>query len=72
MLSGCCVLLLTFVATRWHPLLGLTGDVSRAKHRRAVREHGLTQVFRVPTDWVRDPRAMRLVCAAAAVRRHCD
>lgn len=66
-LAGCCTLLLTLVATRWHPLLGPDGDVSRATHRWAVREHGLTHVFRVLTDRVRDPRTVRLVRAVAAV-----
>ncbi|MFD5799541.1 phosphatase PAP2 family protein [Streptomyces diastatochromogenes] len=65
-LAGCGGLLLVLVATRWHPLLGLDGDVSRTTHRWAVREHGLTHAFRILTDWVWDPLTMRLVCAAAA------
>ncbi|MFJ5972424.1 phosphatase PAP2 family protein [Streptomyces sp. NPDC093060] len=67
-LAGCCALLLTLVATRWHPLLGLDGDVSRTTHRWAVREHGLTRAFRILTDWVWGPLTMRLVCAAAVVQ----
>lgn len=65
-LAGCGGLLLVLVAIRWHPLLGLDGDVSRTTHRWAVREHGLTHAFRILTDWVWDPLTMRLVCAAAA------
>ncbi|MGW1597520.1 phosphatase PAP2 family protein [Streptomyces sp. NPDC002343] len=66
-LGTCSALLLVLVAVRWHPLLALDGDIARATHRWAVREHAVTRVFRVLTDWVWDPLTMRLVCAAAAV-----
>ncbi|MFJ9820790.1 phosphatase PAP2 family protein [Streptomyces sp. NPDC101151] len=66
-LAASSALLLILVATRWHPLLGLDGDVARTTHCWAVRETGLTHAFRILTDWVWDPLTMRLVCAAAAV-----
>ncbi|MHC3467873.1 phosphatase PAP2 family protein [Streptomyces sp. 7R007] len=66
-LALCSALLLTLVATRWHPLTGLDGDVSRTTHRWAVDEPGVTHVFRILTDWVWDPTTMRLLCAAVAV-----
>jgi membrane-associated phospholipid phosphatase len=61
------VLLLLLVAFSWRPLLSLDGDIARTTHRWAVDEPGLTHVFRILTDWVWDPWAMRLVCAAAVV-----
>ncbi len=61
------VLLLTLVAVAWHPLIALDGDISRATHRWAVDEPGLTHAFRILTDWVWDPLTMRLLCAAMAV-----
>ncbi|MEU5591630.1 phosphatase PAP2 family protein [Streptomyces sp. NPDC020298] len=67
LLALCAALLLALVATRWHPLITVDGDVSRTTHRWAVGEHGLTHTFRILTDWVWDPLTMRLVCAAAAV-----
>ncbi|MBB5926002.1 phosphatase PAP2 family protein [Streptomyces echinatus] len=66
-LAVCSVLLLTLVAARWHPLLALDGGLSRTTHRWAVHYRGVTEVFRVLTDWVWDPLTMRLACAAAAV-----
>ncbi|MEU1405933.1 phosphatase PAP2 family protein [Streptomyces sp. NPDC005728] len=66
-LAVCTALLLTLVATRWHPLTALDGDVARTTHRWAVREHGLTHAFRILTDWAWDPLTMRLLCAAAAL-----
>lgn len=66
-LALCSALLLTLVATGWHPLLTVDGDVSRTTHHWAVAEHGLTRTFRILTDWFWDPLTMRLVCAAAAV-----
>ncbi|MEU6668389.1 phosphatase PAP2 family protein [Streptomyces sp. NPDC046727] len=66
-LGVCSVLLLILVAARWHPLIGLDGDVSRTTHRWAVDDRAMTHVFRVLTDWVWDPLTMRLVSAAAAV-----
>ncbi|MET8944478.1 phosphatase PAP2 family protein [Streptomyces sp. NPDC004542] len=67
LLALCSALLLTLVATGWHPLITVDGDVSRTTHRWAVEEHGLTHAFRVLTDWVWDPLTMRLLCAAVAV-----
>ncbi|MER6027205.1 phosphatase PAP2 family protein [Streptomyces sp. NPDC001851] len=63
----CCGLLSVLVVVHWRPLLGLDGDISRTTHRWAVRDHVLTHVFRVLTDWVWDPLTMRLVGAVAAV-----
>ncbi|MFF6996675.1 phosphatase PAP2 family protein [Streptomyces sp. NPDC008313] len=61
------VLLLLLVALSWQPLLALDGDISRTTHRWAVDEPGVTHVFRVLTDWVWDPWAMRVLCAAVVV-----
>ncbi|MEU7426262.1 phosphatase PAP2 family protein [Streptomyces sp. NPDC040750] len=66
-LGACSVLLLILVAVRWHPLLGLDGDVARTAHRRAVEDRGLTHVLHVLSDRVWDPLTMRLLCAAVAV-----
>jgi membrane-associated phospholipid phosphatase len=66
-LALCSVLLLVLVAIRWHPLIGVDGDISRTTHRWAVGETGLTHTFRVLTDWVWDPLTMRLVATAAVV-----
>ncbi|MGY6018952.1 phosphatase PAP2 family protein [Streptomyces spinosirectus] len=66
-LAVCSVLLLVLVAIRWHPLIGVDGDISRTTHRWAVHETGLTHTFRILTDWVWDPLTMRLVIAAAVV-----
>ncbi|NEB92103.1 phosphatase PAP2 family protein [Streptomyces bauhiniae] len=60
-------LLLTLVATGWFPLLTLDEDIARVTHRWAFRERGLTQTFRVLTDWVWDPVTMRLLCAGVAL-----
>ncbi|MFG2811823.1 phosphatase PAP2 family protein [Streptomyces sp. NPDC048410] len=60
-------LLLTLVAVEWGPLLALDDDIARTTHRWTVRERGLTQVFRVLTDWVWDPVTMRLLCAGVAL-----
>ncbi|MFF0383442.1 phosphatase PAP2 family protein [Streptomyces sp. NPDC004286] len=60
-------LLLTLVAVEWGPLFALDDDIARTTHRWAVRERGLTQVFRVLTDWVWDPMTMRLLCAGVAL-----
>ncbi|MFG2792511.1 phosphatase PAP2 family protein [Streptomyces sp. NPDC048419] len=66
-LALCSVLLLVPVAIRWHPLIGVDGDISRTTHRWAVDETALTHAFRVLTDWVWDPLTMRLLAAAAVV-----
>ncbi|MEU6590649.1 phosphatase PAP2 family protein [Streptomyces sp. NPDC046881] len=66
-LAACFVALLVLVALRWHPLLDVDSRISRATHRWAVRDHELTHVFRVLTDWVWDPLTMRLLAGAAAV-----
>ncbi|GGV22787.1 phosphatase PAP2 family protein [Streptomyces griseoflavus] len=59
-------LLAALVAVEWRPLLGLDGDISRATHRWAVAEPGLTRAARILTDWVWDPWTMRVLCAVAA------
>lgn len=61
------VLLLLLVAVSWQPLMSLDGEVARTTHGWAVDERGVTQVFRILTDWVWDPVTMRLVAAAAVV-----
>lgn len=66
-LTVCSVLLLTLVAVRWHPLIGLDEDIATTTHRWAVDESGLTQAFRILTDWVWDPWTMRLLCAVVAL-----
>ncbi|MFE0673107.1 phosphatase PAP2 family protein [Streptomyces sp. NPDC058867] len=66
-LTLCSALLLVLVAARWHPLMALDGDIAETTHRWAVDEPGLTQTFRILTDWVWDPWTMRLLCAAAVV-----
>lgn len=57
------VLLLLLVAFSWRPLSALDGDIARTTHRWAVDEPGVTQVFRVLTDWVWDPWTMRALGA---------
>ncbi|MER8032156.1 phosphatase PAP2 family protein [Streptomyces bauhiniae] len=60
-------LLLTLVVIDWSPLLSLDEDIARTTHRWAVKDRGLTQTFRVLTDWVWDPVTMRLLCAGVAL-----
>ncbi|BDH05354.1 phosphatase PAP2 family protein [Streptomyces seoulensis] len=60
-------LLLTLVAIEWGPLFTLDEEIARTTHRWAVRQRGLTQTFRVLTDWVWDPVTMRLLCAGVAL-----
>ncbi|MFI9392482.1 phosphatase PAP2 family protein [Streptomyces bauhiniae] len=60
-------LLLTLVAIDWSPLFTLDEDIARTTHRWAVRDRGLTQTFRVLTDWVWDPVTLRLLCAGVAL-----
>lgn len=64
-LALCSALLLMLVAVEWHPLISVDGDISRTTHRWAVDEHGVTQTFRILTDWVWDPWTMRIVAAVA-------
>ncbi len=66
-LAVLCVLLLLLVAASWQPLMSLDGTVARTTHRWAVGEPGVTQAFRILTDWVWDPNTMRLLAAVAAV-----
>src|SRR5262249_29167578 len=66
-LALCSALLLVLVAVEWRPLIDVDGDIARTTHRWAVDRTGLTQAFRVLTDWVWDPGTMRLACAAAVV-----
>jgi membrane-associated phospholipid phosphatase len=61
------VLLLALVAVRWHPLIELDGDVADTTHRWAVDASGVTQAFRILTDWVWDPWTMRILCAAVVI-----
>ncbi|WP_320784068.1 phosphatase PAP2 family protein [Streptomyces sp. CRN 30] len=55
------LLLLLLVIVSWQPLMSLDGDIARTTHRWAVDEPGLTQAFRVLTDWVWDPVTMRVL-----------
>ncbi|MER5217052.1 phosphatase PAP2 family protein [Streptomyces sp. NPDC002838] len=66
-LALCSALLLALVAAEWHPLFTLDGDISRTTHRWAVDEGGVTQAFRILTDWVWDPWTMRILCAVVVV-----
>ncbi|MBC2900179.1 phosphatase PAP2 family protein [Streptomyces cupreus] len=66
-LALCSALLLALVAVRWHPLMTLDGDIAETTHRWAVDESGLTQAFRILTDWVWDPWTMRILCAVAVL-----
>lgn len=66
-LALCSVLLLVLVVAEWRPLLTVDGDLADTSHRWAVDQPGLTHVFRILTDWVWDPWAMRLLAAVAAV-----
>jgi undecaprenyl-diphosphatase len=66
-LALCSALLLTFVAARWSPLIAADGDLADTTHRWAVDEPGITQAFRILTDWVWDPWTMRLLCAVVVV-----
>ncbi|MFS8199796.1 phosphatase PAP2 family protein [Streptomyces sp. CWNU-52B] len=61
------VLLLVLVAVSWGPLMDLDGDIARTTHRWAVDDPDLTQVFRVLTDWVWDPWAMRALITVAVL-----
>jgi undecaprenyl-diphosphatase len=67
LLALCSALLITLVSTEWGPLLAVDGDISRTTHRWAVDERGVTQTFRILTDWVWDPWTMRLLCAAVVL-----
>lgn len=60
-------LLLLLVAVSWQPLMSLDGDIARTTHDWAVDERGVTQVFRILTDWVWDPVTMRVIAAVAVV-----
>ncbi|MEU8977204.1 phosphatase PAP2 family protein [Streptomyces sp. NPDC048309] len=61
------VLLLLLVASSWHPLLALDGDIARTTHTWAVGHPSVTHVFRILTDWVWDPLTLRAVCGAATI-----
>jgi membrane-associated phospholipid phosphatase len=61
------VLLLVLVALAWGPLMSLDEGIANTTHGWAVDEPGITQTFRVLTDWVWDPVTMRLLAAAAAI-----
>lgn len=66
-LALCSVLLLVLVAVEWHPLLTVDGDIADTTHRWAVDEPGVTHAFRILTDWVWDPWAMRILAAVAVL-----
>ncbi|MFF7929768.1 phosphatase PAP2 family protein [Streptomyces sp. NPDC007940] len=66
-LALCSLLLLVLVVVEWQPLLTVDGDIADTTHRWAVDEPGLSHAFRILTDWVWDPWAMRLLAAAAAI-----
>ncbi|MGW0828199.1 phosphatase PAP2 family protein [Streptomyces sp. NPDC002845] len=61
------VLLLLLVAFSWQPLMSLDADIARSTHDSAVDEPGVTQAFRILTDWVWDPWTMRVLGVAVAV-----
>jgi undecaprenyl-diphosphatase len=60
-------LLLLLVAASWPPLMSLDGYTARTTHRWAVDESGVTQAFRILTDWVWDPVTMRVIAAGTVV-----
>lgn len=66
-LALCSALLLVLVAAEWRPLVSLDEDIATTTHRWAVDERGVTDTFRILTDWVWDPWTMRVLCAAVAV-----
>ncbi|MEV7736424.1 phosphatase PAP2 family protein [Streptomyces sp. NPDC088921] len=66
-LALCSVLLLVLIAVEWHPLLTVDGDIADTTHRWAVDEPGVTHAFRILTDWVWDPWAMRILAAIAVI-----
>lgn len=66
-LALCSALLLVLVAVGWYPLMTLDDDIAVTTHRWAVDEDGVTQTFRILTDWVWDPWTMRIVAAVAVV-----
>ncbi|MFH0517582.1 phosphatase PAP2 family protein [Streptomyces sp. M41] len=66
-LALCTALLLALVAVRWYPLMTLDGDIAETTHRWAVAESGVTQAFRILTDWVWDPWTMRILAAVVAI-----
>ncbi|MET8223528.1 phosphatase PAP2 family protein [Streptomyces sp. NPDC005301] len=66
-LAMASVVLLVLVASSWHPLMDIDGDVSRTTHRWAVEDPGTTHAFRVLTDWVWDPTTLRILCAVVVL-----
>ncbi|MFI5673765.1 phosphatase PAP2 family protein [Streptomyces cellulosae] len=66
-LALCSTLLLVLVAAAWPPLISIDEDIARTTHRWAVDERGVTHAFRILTDWVWDPWALRIVVAAVVV-----
>ncbi|MEU3556509.1 phosphatase PAP2 family protein [Streptomyces fragilis] len=66
-LASCSLVLLALVDASWQPLMTLDAEVARTTHRWAVREDGLTALFRVLTDWVWDPLTLRALTLAVAV-----
>ncbi|MFV0137467.1 phosphatase PAP2 family protein [Streptomyces sp. HMX87] len=66
-LGVCSALLLVLVEAEWRPLVAMDEEVSHTTHRWAVEERGVTQAFRVLTDWVWDPVTMRVLCGAVAL-----
>ncbi|MCT9082142.1 phosphatase PAP2 family protein [Streptomyces fulvoviolaceus] len=66
-LALCSALLVVLVAVGWYPLMTLDDSIAVTTHRWAVDEDGVTQTFRILTDWVWDPWTMRIVAAVAVV-----
>ncbi|MFG1671123.1 phosphatase PAP2 family protein [Streptomyces sp. Y7] len=66
-LALCSTLLLALVAVRWYPLMTVDDGIADTTHRWAVDEPGLTQAFRILTDWVWDPWTMRILIFAVAI-----
>ncbi|MFE9438680.1 phosphatase PAP2 family protein [Streptomyces sp. NPDC006602] len=67
LLALCSALLIALVATKWHPLFTLDGDIARTTHSWAVDDPDTTQAFRILTDWIWDPWTMRILCAVVVV-----
>jgi undecaprenyl-diphosphatase len=61
------LLLLLLVVGTWAPLMSFDDGVATTTHRWAVAEDGLTQTFRILTDWVWDPVTMRILIGVVVV-----
>ncbi|MFJ7071496.1 phosphatase PAP2 family protein [Streptomyces sp. NPDC098781] len=66
-LTLCSALLVALVAVRWYPLMSLDDSIADTTHRWAVTEDGITEAFRILTDWVWDPWTLRILTLAVAI-----